>query len=222
MESEANGAFNMIPEFKLDWKASKSERDAVADAVGRRFKTMTTDQICSDLIHNHIIQYFYGVSRDIDKPLSELLNDERLVKAWHYNAYIFEAINVMMSNFEQNCDVVFDEVFRRCGAEGIPHAIAADLMSFSAWAIIHGATAESIRINVQTKSYQNCVKWERKLGKSAFVSVLLRAACAYLSLHEKVIKPAFDKLIQGRNDNKINSMASAMRNATIKKRENHG
>lgn len=209
-------------EFKLDWRAPKSERDAVADSMGRCFKTTCTDQVCSDLIRWQVVQFFYGTSRAIDKPLSEILKDDRLVKAWHYHVWVFEAVNTIMSHMELNSDVVFDNVFLRAGAEGIPRAIAADLMSFSTWAIIHGADTQSIRINIQTKSYQNCVKWERKLGKSAFVSVLFRAACAYLSLHEKVIKPAFDNIMLGRNDDRINSMASAIRSATTKKRENHG
>lgn len=205
-----------IPEFILDSRAPKSEQEKVANAVGDFYlwqsKTKGTDQNCSDLIHNGVIQYLYAVSRDIDKPLAEILKDEKIVKAWARDMYIFDAIRTAISNrFELNNDVLLDDVFRRAGSERIPHVIATDLMSFCCWSIIHGATSDTIRKHVRSKSYEYAIKSERTLGKSAFVSLLFRASCAYLSLGDKAIKPALEKIMNCQNDVKINSMAASLK-----------
>ena len=205
-----------IPEFILDSRAPKSEQEKVANAVGDFYlwqsKTKGTDQNCSDLIHNGVIQYLYAVSRDIDKPLAEILKNEKIVKAWARDMYIFDAIRTAISNrFELNNDFIFEDIFRNAGSEKIPHVIANDLQAFGCWCIIHGATSDTIRKNVQTASYEKTLKYERSIGKSIFVSALFRASCAYLSLGDKAIIPALEKIMNCQNDIKINSMAASLK-----------
>lgn len=210
-----------MPEFIINPHASKAELDSLANQIGDSFKKMSIekgkDQVCSDLISNEIITFLYIVTKEIDRPLSDLRKDEKSVKTWMAKRFVFDMIRTAISDrFELNYELLLDDYALRENAERLPHMIGLDIMAFCTWCIIHGADSNTIRRTIQTKSYEYAMKQERLLGSSIFISALVRACCVYLSLSDKVFEPELKKLKAGKCERKINAMSDSLNELVAK------
>ncbi len=197
-------------------KMTSSELDLaiqkLSDILETRIKTSDLDHLCSDLIASGVISQLGDIASTINYPLHNIVNDKKKMFYIMNTRFIIDSLaKAMRPLYIPSAQLMFCcPQSKRENAEIMCELICEDLNAFCCWCIMHGADSGSLRRAIRAKEQKIISDSEKKFGKMHYISYLARAACAYNSVIDTVIRPACNRLMSGTDSRSVNSMADAL------------
>lgn len=165
----------------------------IGDIITECYACCGVDKVCKMAYESNIMALNAELVQLLAHPLSEITKNRtwlcKLLNARNYME-VFE--NVLFQRFETDVRITADPDFPK--AEDLPHAISSDISSFSVWIMYHASPLE-VR-TMKRKDIELITKTEKKLGYSAFISVMVRAAIRFKILCQRVLSQALIDILR--------------------------
>lgn len=179
--------------------------------IQKMFKENGIDFVCSQLVGDGTVTILGELASIAKKPVDELLYEKKLMFYWlNARNHMLMLLNQFSLIFDPNLNCIYGApIIGTNDMTKIMNHLSDDMTVFSLWCIIHGATSESVRNVVNRSDIKRISALEKSHGHDIFFTILTRACAAFLSLSDRVVLPACDKLMRGQYNKKINTMGNA-------------
>lgn len=176
-------------------------------ALKKRIAETDIDHACSDIIANGIVSWFSELNKKLNATTSEIKKDKATMIYWLNAKYRVQMLlNAMLELTTPDPTLIYEsKLIDKNHFEDLPKLIGTDFEVFSIWCILHGADSDSVRRLLTSREMIELSKREKERGSDFFLTFLERACIAYISAADKVIKPAYEQMIQSENEKPINS-----------------